>query len=54
MYEKEFPRESTNTTIGDPCILMDSYFFIWTSIMLMFAGIKGRRMRMNNEEDQRS
>jgi hypothetical protein len=53
MYEKEFPREPTDTMAGDPCILVDGYFFIWTSTMFMFAGTRGRRSRMKKEEDQR-
>jgi hypothetical protein len=50
MYEKEFPSEPTDTTAGDPCILVDGYFFIWTSTMFMFAGARGRRSKMKKEE----
>jgi hypothetical protein len=37
MYAKYFPRELTDTMVGDPCIPMDGYSFIWNSKMFMFC-----------------
>ena len=31
MHEKKLPIELADTTIGDPCSLVDGNFFIWTS-----------------------
>jgi hypothetical protein len=37
MYEKEFPRELVDTVVGDPCILVDGYSFIWTSTNIVYV-----------------
>jgi hypothetical protein len=61
MYKKEFPRESTDRVVGDPCIPMDDYSFIWTSKNIVYVcrykmkkimDEEGRDQRLNKNKDE--
>ena len=41
MYVKMIPRELVVTPVDDPCIPVDGFFFIWTS-MIGFMQVQNR------------
>jgi hypothetical protein len=57
MYNKKLPRKIVDTTVGNPCILVDGDFFIWTSTNMMICRYKvntkgDREWRMKKTKDE--